>query len=99
MRVEIRGGGSGGVVPDFVVGRREGESPTPGALCDRRLRRFVDLDARGFEDTTVVDAACTRTMRVDGATPIAEHRAVAAFVIAEKDVTLGRSGRRKEQLR
>jgi hypothetical protein len=81
-------------VPCPSCGRVEREPP----LCSPgRDERLVAQHPGSGEDAAVVRTACPRTMVVDRARAVDQHRAVAILVITQDDVTGGSSRCREPQ--
>src|SRR5205807_6579375 len=74
---------SDGIAPSPVRFRREAESPARDSFRDQRLVVVVDVDARGRKDAAVVGTTGPRTVFVDRAVIVDQHRAMPAFVVAE----------------
>lgn len=82
--------------------RSVAELPFGDALGDlgpgvSSLGAAIDGDNGGGEDAAIVIAAGLRTVLIDGAGVVAKHRALAAVVVAEQLVALGKSSSFEEQ--
>ena len=75
------------------------ELPPLGLSGDPTLRWFVGLQPGSRKDSTVVCTTRPRTMFVDRAGVIDQHRTMSLVVVAEHDMSARQSGRGEQQRR
>src|SRR5262249_22882168 len=84
---QVGGRGSNGVVALARLGVVVAEAPPADPAGELRLFGAVDREARSGQDATVVGATGAGPVGIDRAASGDQHRAVAAFVVAEQHVT------------